>query len=135
MISGALEAGVALLVAFVGGIYIIGQIKENAKRNQEDIGTIREMIGKYQEDTKDLIEKIASFPHEIHLCSASMEPSKLTRYVMDLSALFHSFYNSCKVMCEDKKLMEARLLLCHATKIVIKNVFDILKVEAPEKMW
>ena len=83
---------------------------------------------------KDLIEKIASFPHEIHLCSASMEPSKLTRYVMDLSALFHSFYNSCKVMCEDKKLMEARLLLCHATKIVIKNVFGILKVDAPEKM-
>lgn len=83
---------------------------------------------------KELIEKIASFPHEIHLCSISMEPSKLTRYVMDLSALFHSFYNSCKVMCDDKELMQARLLLCHATKTVISNVFDILKVEAPEKM-
>jgi len=83
---------------------------------------------------KELIEKIASFPHEIYLGSISMEPSKLTRYVMDLSALFHSFYNSCKVMCEDEALMQARLLLCNATKIVIKNVFDILKVEAPEKM-
>ena len=83
---------------------------------------------------KELIEKIASFPQEIQLCSISMEPSKLTRYVMDLSALFHSFYNNCKVMCEDRELMHARLLLCHATKIVIKNVFDILKVEAPEKM-
>ena len=83
---------------------------------------------------KDLIEKIASFPHEIYLCSMSMEPSKLTRYVMDLSALFHSFYNSCKVMCEDEMLMQARLSLCHATKNVIKNVFNILKVEAPEKM-
>lgn len=83
---------------------------------------------------KELIEKIASFPHEIHLCSISMEPSKLTRYVMDLSALFHSFYNSCKVMCDDKELMQARLMLCHATKTVIKNVFDVLKVEAPEKM-
>lgn len=83
---------------------------------------------------KELIEKIASFPHEIYLGSISMEPSKLTRYVMDLSALFHSFYNSCKVMCEDENLMQARLLLCHATKTVIKNVFEILKVEAPEKM-
>ena len=83
---------------------------------------------------KDLIEKIASFPHEIYLSSISMEPSKLTRYVMDLSALFHSFYNNCKVMCDDKDLMHARLLLCHCAKIVIKNVFDILKVEAPEKM-
>ncbi|MBO7289139.1 MAG: hypothetical protein J6V03_04015, partial [Clostridia bacterium] len=41
---------------------------------------------------------------------------------------------SCKVMCEDEKLKKARLMLCYATKIVIKNVFDILKVEAPEKM-
>ncbi len=83
---------------------------------------------------KELIEKIASFPHEIYLSSISMEPSKLTRYVMDLSALFHSFYNSCKVMVEDEELMQARLALCNATKTVIKNVFGILKVEAPEKM-
>jgi len=83
---------------------------------------------------KELIEKIASFPHEIYLSSISMEPSKLTRYVMELSGLFHSFYNNCKVMCDDTNLMQARLLLCHATKTVIKNVFGILKVEAPEKM-
>lgn len=85
-------------------------------------------------EEKELIEKIISLPHEIYLSSISMEPSKLTRYVMDLSALFHSFYNSCKVMCEDRELMKARLMLCYATKIVIKNVFDILKVDAPEKM-
>ena len=82
----------------------------------------------------ELIEKIISYPNEIHLASVSMEPSKLTRYVMDLSALFHSFYNSCRVKCEDEKLLQARLLLCHTTKNVIKNVFDILKIEAPEKM-
>ncbi len=82
----------------------------------------------------DLIEKIISYPNEIYLSCASMEPSKLTRYAMDLSSLFHSFYNSCRVKCDDKKLMQSRLLLCHTTKNVIKNVLDILKVNAPEKM-
>ena len=82
----------------------------------------------------ELIEKIISYPNEIYLSSVSMEPSKLTRYVMDLSALFHSFYNSCRVKCEDEKLMQARLLLCHTTKNVIRNVFRILKIDAPEKM-
>lgn len=82
----------------------------------------------------ELIEKIISYPNEIYLSSVSMEPSKLTRYVMDLSALFHSFYNSCRVKCDDEKLMQARLLLCHTTKNVIKNVFKILKIDAPEKM-
>lgn len=81
-----------------------------------------------------LIEKIISYPEEIYLSSLSMEPSKLTRYVMDLSALFHSFYNNCRVQCDDKNLMQARLMLCHATKNVIKNVFDILKIDAPERM-
>ena len=82
----------------------------------------------------ELIEKIISYPNEIYLSSVSMEPSKLTRYVMDLSALFHSFYNSCRVKCDDEKLMQARLMLCHTTKNIIKNVFAILKIDAPEKM-
>lgn len=88
-----------------------------------------------EEDAEtELIEKIISYPNEIYLASVSMEPSKLTRYVMDLSALFHSFYNSCRVKCDDEKLCQARLLLCHTTKNVIKNVFRILKIDAPEKM-
>ncbi len=87
-----------------------------------------------EEAELELIEKIASFPNEIYLSSESLEPSKLTRYVTDLSALFHSFYNSCRVKCDDENLCQARLLLCHTTKTVIKNVFNILKIDAPEKM-
>ncbi len=82
----------------------------------------------------ELIEKLISYPNEIYLSSVSMEPSKLTRYALDLSALFHSFYNSCRVKCDDEKLMQSRLLLCHTTKNIIKSVFDILKIDAPEKM-
>ena len=87
-----------------------------------------------EESELELIEKLVSYPNEIYLSSVSMEPSKLTRYALDLSALFHSFYNNCRVKCEDEALLQARLLLCHTTKNVIKNVFDILKVDAPEKM-
>ncbi len=82
----------------------------------------------------ELIEKIISYPNEIYLSSVSMEPSKLTRYALDLSSLFHSFYNSCRVKCDDENLIQARLLLCHTTKNVINNVFGILKINAPEKM-
>ena len=81
-----------------------------------------------------LIEKIISYPNEIYLSSLSMEPSKLTRYVMDLSALFHSFYNSCRVKGEEEELLKARLTLVYLTKTVIKNTLNILKINAPEKM-
>ena len=87
-----------------------------------------------QAEELELIAKIVALPEEITLCAQSMEPSKLTRYVMDLAALFHSFYNNCRVKCEDDALMQARLLLCAVTKQVINNVLDILKITAPDEM-
>ncbi len=81
-----------------------------------------------------LIEKLISLPDEINQVAETLEPSRLTRYVLDLAALFHSFYNSCKVNCEDAELTQARLALVHAARNVIRNVFGILSVSAPEKM-
>ncbi len=82
----------------------------------------------------ELITKLNSFPQEIELAALSLEPSKLTRYLLDLAALFHSFYNSCRVKGEKEDIMQARLTLVSLTKTVIKNTLDILKISAPEKM-
>ena len=81
-----------------------------------------------------LIEKIISLPDEINQVALTSEPSRLTRYVLDLAAMFHSFYNSCKVNCDDAELTQARLALVFAARTVIRNVFKILGVTAPEKM-
>ncbi len=81
-----------------------------------------------------LAEKIVSLPEEINQVALSSEPSRLTRYVLDLAAMFHSFYNSCKVKTEDASLTQARLALVYAARTVIRNVFEILKISAPEKM-
>lgn len=87
-----------------------------------------------QKEETELITKIVSLPQEIAMCAQSMEPSKLTRYVLDLAALFHSFYNSCRVKCDDEKLMHARLILIKVTKQVIENVLSILRINAPDEM-
>ena len=57
MISGVIEGGIALLLGIIGGVFIIGQINANAKRNADDIGTIKGMIKDYQENMKAMIEK------------------------------------------------------------------------------
>lgn len=84
----------------------------------------------------DLMEKLAKLPDEISICALSSDPSRITRYVLDLASLFHTFYNApkCRVKCDDKNLMLARLYLISQVKTVIKNVLDILGIEAPEKM-
>ena len=81
-----------------------------------------------------LMRKLADFPQEILNAIEKLDPSKITKYAMDLSSQFHTFYNACRVKGEDLELMKSRILLIQCTKQVIKNVLDILGIEAPERM-
>ena len=87
-----------------------------------------------QEQEKDLMKLLAKFPEEIRVAATTREPSRMTRYVMDLAAGFHTFYGACRVKTDDKALMDARLVLVNATKTVIKNALTLLSIEAPEQM-
>ncbi len=87
-----------------------------------------------QPEEVKLIKRLAEYPEEVSLAASTLEPSRLTRYVMDVAADFHSFYNACRVKGEEDDLLQARLLLVNCTKIVIKNVLDLIGINAPEKM-
>lgn len=88
-----------------------------------------------QEDAeKELIEKLAYFPEEIVTAAQTTDPTRLTHYAMDLASLFHSFYNACRVRCDHRPLMFARLQLIDLTRGVIASALQILGVSAPEKM-
>ncbi len=81
-----------------------------------------------------LLKKLAQLPEEITISALTLEPSKITRYILDLAALFHSFYNACRVKVDDEELMMARLKLVDSIRIVMKNILNMLKVSVPEKM-
>ncbi len=83
---------------------------------------------------KDLLKKLCDLPEEIKSAALVYEPSRLTRYCIDLASLFHAFYNSCHVRQENKALMEARLKLVDSVRIVLKNVLSMLAIDAPERM-
>jgi arginyl-tRNA synthetase len=86
-------------------------------------------------------------PEEIHLLKAMMRfgevlqasaenlaPHRVTYYLMNLAALFHTFYNKHRVLSEDTELTQARLRLVMAVQTVIRNGLTLLGVSAPEKM-
>ena len=85
-------------------------------------------------EEKELVIHISSLTNEIIASAKAYDPAKITHYVEDLATKFHKFYSACRVKGEDEGLMMARLTLCKATAVVIKNVLDLLKIEAPEKM-
>ncbi len=82
----------------------------------------------------ELIDKLGSFPEEILTAADHYDPSRLTRYALDLASAFHSFYNACRIKGEDEALMQARLALANAVKTVLYSDLSILGVEAPERM-
>lgn len=82
----------------------------------------------------DLLKKLSDLPEEIKISAQTLEPAKLTRYVMELATCFHAFYNACRVNVEDEELRKARVKLIDCTRSVIAGVLKMLKITAPEKM-
>ena len=85
-------------------------------------------------EERELISHIASYTNEIISAASDYDATKVTRYVLQLAALFHKFYNACRVKGDNESLTQARLNLCIAVKTVIKNVLTMLKITAPESM-
>ncbi len=81
-----------------------------------------------------LIKKIEEYPEEVAKAAADYAPQRIARYSYDLAALFHSFYNKCRIMGVDHDLAEARLALVTVTAHVIRHSLGILGVSAPEHM-
>ncbi len=82
----------------------------------------------------DLIKLIGLFPEEIHLSARDLDPSVVNKYLIDLSAAFHKFYNSCRIRGESDDIKSARLLLVKSTGSVIKTGLNLIGVSAPESM-
>ena len=85
-------------------------------------------------EEKKLLSRLADFPKEAEKASRELAPHILVKYVLDLAADFHSFYNANRVLGEAEEITEARLLLVKASGMVIASVLGLLGVKAPERM-
>jgi arginyl-tRNA synthetase len=82
----------------------------------------------------DLMRKIGLYPDILTACAKSLEPFSLVRYLQELASAFHKFYDSCRVLDENKELSAERLALIDAARIVLGNGLKLLGVSAPQKM-
>lgn len=86
------------------------------------------------ENAKKLILKLEEFKSTIVSSAENRTVYTICRYVQELAADFHSFYNATRVITDDKPTTLARLSLVYAVKSVIASGLNILGVTAPEKM-
>lgn len=101
-----------------------------------------ELINNYKTETilptldtaKKLILKLEEYKSMIKTSAETRQVYTICRYVQELASEFHSFYNSNRVISDDKEMMRARLALVIGVKKVLRNALNILAVNAPEKM-
>jgi arginyl-tRNA synthetase len=90
------------------------------------------------ERERELIGLLAEYPRVVAAAAFARQPHRVARYIEDLAAQYHRFYNDCRVLPlgEEKptKLNSARACLSMATAQVISNGLDLLGVNAPERM-
>lgn len=86
------------------------------------------------DEEADLALKIFEFEELIRDAAIDRAPHRLTRYLEELAATFHAFYNRHRVISDDAELTSARLFLARCVRQVIVNGLDILGVSAPESM-
>jgi arginyl-tRNA synthetase len=82
----------------------------------------------------DLIKAITRFPEVVDGAARTLEPHRLTFYLNDLAAIFHSYYNKNKVISDDGALTGARLFLVKSVRTVLENALTMLGVSTPKKM-
>ena len=54
--------------------------------------------------------------------------------MIDVCSCFNKFYYDCRIMDDDPAVRNARLALCDAARICIKNGLYLIGLEAPERM-
>jgi arginyl-tRNA synthetase len=86
------------------------------------------------EPERDLIKQLALLPEEVAVAARDCDPSRITKYAIELATRFHKFYTDCRILGEERALLDARLKLADTVRSVIANVLGLLGVTAPEKM-
>lgn len=84
----------------------------------------------------DILRKLGEFPQEIAEAAELYAPHRIVRYVYDLAALFHSYYNQKdnRVITDNVAQTGARLVLVGAIRTVLANALRIIGVSARERM-
>ncbi|MBL0421409.1 arginine--tRNA ligase [Ramlibacter sp. AW1] len=81
-----------------------------------------------------LMMVLSRYPAMLAAAATDFAPHDVTFYLRELSAAYHSYYDSERILVEDEAVKKARLALVAACAQVLQNGLAMLGVSAPHKM-
>lgn len=81
-----------------------------------------------------VIKTLYLFPDIVVSAMEDLEPSIITRYLVDLAQDFNRFYHEHSILVEDQALKNARLALVLAVNHTLANGLSLIGLSAPERV-
>lgn len=83
----------------------------------------------------DIIKTLSLFPEKVEQARRGLEPSVISRYLLDVCQEFNRFYHDCPVLrAEDEKVRSTRLAIVEATSVVLSNGLKLIGLKRPKNI-
>jgi arginyl-tRNA synthetase len=74
------------------------------------------------------------YPRIVSESGEDLRPSRLCRYLLDLSQALNNYYHEVPVLKAEEKVRDARLVLISCVKSVLASGLSLIGIAAPEEM-
>ncbi|WP_289044615.1 arginine--tRNA ligase [uncultured Olleya sp.] len=116
--------------------YTYARIQSILRKANVDTSVILKSSDVALEDKeRDLIKQLQLFPEVIQLAANNHSPALIANYTYDLVKAFNSFYQNVSILgAETQNEIVFRVQLSQAVANTIKNAFNLLGIDVPERM-
>jgi len=105
------------------------------KANVDTSVTLKSSDVALEDKERDLIKQLQLFPEVIQLAANNHSPALIANYTYDLVKAFNSFYQNVSILgAETQNEIVFRVQLSQAVANTIKNAFNLLGIDVPERM-
>ena len=85
-------------------------------------------------EERELVKALLDFPSLLAGAAEALEPHRVASYLLETAQLVHTWYHKHHVLDQPPAIMNSRLFLAQASRIVLRNGLAVLGIAAPERM-
>ncbi|MBU3177641.1 arginine--tRNA ligase [Clostridium estertheticum] len=133
MLSFEGETGPYVQYTYARAKSILRKVEETSKNNETDVELDYNKLNSKEEF--ELVKQLEGFQKSILFAIDKLEPSMVTRYVIDVAKAFNKFYNQYNISnLKDESDKKAKIKMVEATCVVIKNALGLIGIEVVDRM-
>lgn len=133
MLSFEGETGPYVQYTYARAKSILRKVEETSKKTGTDVELDYNKLNSKEEF--ELVKQLEGFQKSILFAIDKLEPSMVTRYVIDVAKAFNKFYNQYNISnLEDESDKKAKIKMVEATCQVIKNALSLIGIEVVDRM-